>query len=191
MIGMVGTIGESTMTSAPSRVAGIVGVESTQAQSMLATAVARWRAGGAKVVGVLAEAHGVPGRTCGAGFLRDIATSRPYSIYREAVSSGTTCHLDASGVEAACENLRGQIPACDIVVLSKFGKLEAMRQGLASAFTAAMAAGKPVLTSISGKHRDAWQVFVPNATLLADDEAALEAWWREAGRWKDVTKRLA
>ncbi len=179
------------MTSVPSRVAGIVGVESTQAQSLLTVAVARWRARGAKVVGVLAEAHGIPGRTCGAGFLRDIASNKPYSIYRETVSSSTTCHLDASGVEAACENLQGQIPACDLVVLSKFGKLEAMHQGLADAFTAAMAAGKPILTSISDKHRDAWRAFVPDATLLAADEAALEAWWHDSNRQKAPTSRSA
>lgn len=84
---------------------------------------------------------------------------------RETVSSSTTFHLNASGVEAAGEGLRDQIPACDLVVLSKFGKREAMHQGSADAFTTAMAAGKPVLTSISEKHRDAWRAFVPEATL--------------------------
>jgi hypothetical protein len=139
-----------------------------------------------KVVGVLAETHGIPGRTCGAGILRDIASGKPYSIYREIVPSMTTCHLDASGVEAACANLQDQISGCDLVVLSKFGKLEAMNQGLADAFVAARASGKPVLTSVSGKHRGAWHTFMPGATLLAADNAAIEAWWHGLAHQKEA-----
>jgi hypothetical protein len=103
----------------------------------LAAAITRWRARGAKIAGVLAKTNGIPDRACGAGFLRDIVSGRPYSIHRETVSRNTTCHLDASGVEAACANLQDQIPACDLLVLSKFGKLEPMHQGSTEAFIAA------------------------------------------------------
>jgi hypothetical protein len=54
-----------------------------------------------------------------------------------------------------------------------------------------MAVGKPILTSISDKHRDAWRAFVPDATLLAADEAALEAWWHDSNRQKAPTSRSA
>ena len=73
------------------------------------------------------------------------------------------------------------IPAADVVVLSKFGKLEAAGGGLAPAFRAAAEAGKPVLTSVSGKQRDAWRGFVPDAAELAADGAALAGWWRAVG----------
>jgi Protein of unknown function (DUF2478) len=53
-----------------------------------------------------------------------------------------------------------------------------MRQGLAAAFEAAVADGKPVLTTVSDRHRDAWQAFAPNAILLPPDEAAIQDWWR-------------
>lgn len=166
------------MTPAANQIAAIVGADSTTTQALLNAIVATWRSSGIKVSGVIAETHGIPDRTCGAGILRDIVSGKPYQIYLEAAPSNTSCHLDASGVEAASAGLLAQMSASDVIVLSKFGKLEAMHQGLASAFAAAMAAGKPVLTSVSPKHRDAWQAFAPQATILAADATALQAWWR-------------
>lgn len=171
------------------RIAAIAGADSTLTQPILAAAVAAWRMSGVNVVGVIAEAHGIPGRTCGAGFLRDIVSGKPYPIYREAAPSNTSCHLDADGVEAACTNLRNQIAASDLVVLSKFGKLEAMHGGLAGAFAAALAAGKPLLTTVSDKHRDAWRALAPTAFDLAADAAALDARWRGAD-WKREPRSL-
>jgi nucleoside-triphosphatase THEP1 len=72
-----------------------------------------------------------------------------------------------------------QVQDSDLVVLSKFGKLEAMRQGLFPVFEAAIANGRPLLTTVSGKHRDTWQAFAPDAISIEADEAVLTQWWRE------------
>jgi hypothetical protein len=130
------------------------------------------------IAGVIGEAHGLPGRTCSAGILRDIVSGQPYPIYLETAPSHTSCHLDAAGVESACAEILDQVSMSDLVVLSKFGKLEAMGLGLANAFAAAIAAGKPVLTTVSDRHREAWAAFAPDAIYLIADEAALQAWWR-------------
>lgn len=166
------------MTLSAPRIAAIVGADGTATQALLSATVAAWRNSGIKVGGVIAETHGIPDRTCGAGILRDIATGKPFQIYLESAPSNTSCHLDAAGVEAASTELLAQMSASDVIVLSKFGKLEAMHQGLAGAFDAAMAAGKPVLTTVSAKHREAWQAFAPEAAALTADGAALQAWWR-------------
>jgi nucleoside-triphosphatase THEP1 len=71
-----------------------------------------------------------------------------------------------------------QLKDSDVIVLSKFGKLEAMHQGLASVFDAAVAAGKPVLTTVSEKQRDAWRTYAPDAATLPPDAHALQAWWQ-------------
>jgi len=73
-----------------------------------------------------------------------------------------------------------QIELCDLVVLSKFGKLEAASGGLIGAFQAAIAASKPILTSISDKHLDAWRAFAPTAQTLPANSAALQDWWNGA-----------
>jgi hypothetical protein len=166
------------MKQATGRIATVVGADSAAIQALLATAAAQWRAAGVKVAGVTAETHGLPDRTCSAGLLRDVVSGTPFPIYLEIPPSDTSCHLDADGVEAACAATRALIPASDLVVLSKFGKLEAMQRGLLPAFEAAMAAGKPVLTTVSEKHRAAWHAFAPDAVLVAADSAAIETWWR-------------
>jgi hypothetical protein len=52
-----------------------------------------------------------------------------------------------------------------------------MGKGLVGAFEVAMAGGKPVLTTVSEKHRSAWEIFAPGAIYLIADEPALHAWW--------------
>lgn len=165
-------------TAATGRIAAIVGTDSASAQALFAATAAEWQAAGTRVAGVVSEARAMPDRYCSAGFLRDIASDRRYPIYLEDTPSGTSCHLDATGVEAACAAVRASLAGSEAVILSKFGKLEAQRRGLADAFAAAIASGKPLLTTVSQKHREAWQAMVPDAVMLPADAAAIRDWWR-------------
>ena len=87
--------------------------------------------------------------------------------------------MDASGVLSACQAVERDIATgCDLVVLSKFGKVEAERSGLAAAFSAAIAAGAPILTSVSPKFNAAWEQFAaPFYVVLPPDLAEIERWW--------------
>lgn len=163
--------------SVGNRIAVVSGPDSKAAQAVIAASVAAWRAQGARVAGVLAEEHDLPGRSCGAGYLRDIASGERFAIYGDLPASGSTCHIDAGGVQAACKALLGQIASSDLIVLNKFGKLEAMRLGLWEALEAAVAAGKPSLFALSEKHAEAFRAFAPEATCLAPDRIALDRWW--------------
>jgi hypothetical protein len=165
------------MTSAARKLVALMGNDGAMIQALLAEMVADWRAAGVRIAGVMAESHGLPDRVCGAGILREIATGKPHPIYIDAPLSRSSCHLDAAGVAHACAAVVSQIPTCDLVVLNKFGKLEAMGEGLAPAFNAAIAVGKPVLTTVSGKHVNAWHELAPNTVTLAADKAALQKWW--------------
>jgi Protein of unknown function (DUF2478) len=169
---------EIAMTPAQSRIAAVMGHDRSILQALLAGAVAHWQASGARIVGLLAEPHGLPDRACGAGILRDVVSGRAYPIYLETPPSHGSCHIDAAGVDAACAALLDQIPRSDLVVLSKFGKLEAAQSGLVGAFRAAIAAGKPVLTTLSVKQQDAWRAFAPDSVYLAADGTTLRRWWR-------------
>lgn len=165
------------MTLATSSIATVVGADDPTIQALFADAASRWRAAGLNVVGLIAETHGLENRVCRAGYLRDVVSGKAYSIYVETPRVETSCHLDADGVETACGELLKQIADCDIVVLSKFGKLEAERGGLAPAFDAAIEAGKPVLTTVSQRHRKSWTGYTADgAVYLPPDEAALDQW---------------
>lgn len=165
------------MTSATSTIAVVVGADSVARQALFAATVAAWRAAGVKVAGVIAEPERRPGGPCSAGILRNIVSGQPVSIYLDAAPSNTVCHLDTAGVGTACAEILDQIQTSDLVVLSKFGKLEAQQAGLTAAFEQAIAAGKPLLTTVSDKHREAWQAFAPGAVYLPVDAAALRDWW--------------
>lgn len=169
---------QRTATISSAKIATVVGDEGAAIQQLFGSVVAKWRAAGIKAVGVISEAHGLPDRTCSAGVLRDIVSGDLYPIFLETPPHGTSCHLDAVGVENACASLLDQVSASDVVVLSKFGKLEATGEGLAPAFKAAVAAAKPVLTTVSAKHRDVWRAFAPETTFLSANDATIMMWWQ-------------
>jgi hypothetical protein len=74
---------------------------------------------------------------------------------------------------------RGIAAGCDLVLLNKFGKLEAANSGLADAFRAAIEADVPVLTSVSPAHEAAWVKFAtPLFITLLADPLEIDAWWQ-------------
>lgn len=160
-------------------IARIVGTDSATAQTLFAEAIRGWRTTGVRVAGVIEETHGLAGRTCSAGVLRDVATGERHSIYLEILPPGKICHIDANGAEVATRSVLTDIAESDVVVLSKFGKLEAGGRGLIGAFEAAAAAGKPLLTTVSEKHLEAWDTFAPDAETIAPSVAAIEHWWAD------------
>jgi nucleoside-triphosphatase THEP1 len=160
-------------------VAVIANHKEQDSQAILSEAAADLRRAGARVVGVLAENSDVEG-TCSAAFLRDLASGRRFSIQLDTAPAGTTCHLDTAGIDEACAELLPQMTLADVVVLSKFGKTEAMGRGLRAAFSNAIAAGKPVLTTVSPKHVEAWLAFAPDAAWLEPDSRSIQQWWRTA-----------
>lgn len=153
--------------------------EGLDAQSLLAEAAKAWRSRGIRVAGVIAQSLAPDEAMCSAGYLADIATGNRFSIQLGNQPPETKCHLDTAGLDDACGALLTQIPASDLVILSKFGKMEAERQGLWAAFEAAIWAGKPLLTTLSPKQRPAWDALVPTATWLSPDLASLERWRRD------------
>lgn len=159
------------------RFAALVGANGSTLQAVITAAIAEWKDAGLRVAGVIAEAHNLPNRACSAGFLRDIGSGKAFSMFLEAPPSGRSCHLDAAGVEGACSAVLDQIADSNVVALSKFGKLEAVGGGLAPAFAAAIAAGKPVLTTVSHLHRPAFDAFAPDVIHLPANAAAIRDWW--------------
>jgi len=164
---------------AHARIAVVQGAPNATIQDIFQSLADQW-SGCARVAGVLAEHHGLPDRACSAGFLRSIPTGERFPIFRDLGPGSTSCHLDGSAMLAATDAVLRDIAAgCDVVLLSKFGKLEAAGSGLADAFRAAIAADIPVLTSLSPICEAAWQTFAaPSFVSLHADAAEIDAWWQ-------------
>ncbi|MCC7283268.1 MAG: DUF2478 domain-containing protein [Acetobacteraceae bacterium] len=169
------------MERAGNAVAAVQGTSSTDVQDLFRTLVARWRPA-SRIAGVIEEDHGLGERNCRAGRLRSIVDGASYPIFQDLGPGSTACHLDGAGAVSASEAVRHDIAAgCDLVVLSKFGKLEAGGAGLAPAFRAAIEAGVPVLTAVSPGFQAAWERFAaPYSIALPADPDRIEAWWQTA-----------
>lgn len=109
----------------------------------------------------------------------DLATGERIAISQDLGPGSTACNLDPSGLAAACAAAQRAIGAgADLVVLSKFGKLEAARGGLYDAFLTAIEANLPVLTSVNPALRPEWALFAGDLAEDIDPEMdALETWW--------------
>jgi hypothetical protein len=111
-------------------------------------------------------------------------------MFQDLGPGSTACRIDPAGVLLAGEAVRRDIAAgCDLVVLNRFAKLEAERQGLMSAFAAAVEAGVPLLTSVSPVFQGAWERFAaPLFVMLPPEPEKIDGWWR-AVRASALTER--
>jgi len=173
---------EDIMDDHVSRIAVVQGAPSAVVQELFRSFAERWRPT-VRLAGVLAEDHGLPDRACTAGYLRSLVDGARHPIFQD-LGRGSGCHLSGDGAVVAAAVVRGDIAAgCDLVMLSKFGRLEADGGGLRDAFAAAIEAGVPVLTSVSPPYMAKWQAFAtPLFTLVPPETEQLDAWWRSVRR---------
>lgn len=164
------------------KIAAVQGAPSATVQAMFRELAARWQPS-LRIAGVIEEDHGLADRKCHAGYLRSVTSGARYPIFQDLGLGADACHLDGSGALSATEAVQKDIAAgCDLVILSKFGKLEAAREGLVPAFIAAMEAELPVLTSVSPAFEQAWATFAePLFVVLPADTERVDAWWRDIG----------
>jgi hypothetical protein len=167
------------MDTAIKRIAVVQGAPGATIQDLFRGLIDRWRPSD-RVVGVIAESHGLDDRACSAGFLRNIGTGERFPIFQDLGPGSTACHLDGASMLPAAEAVQRDIAAgCDLVLLSKFGKLEAGKLGLVDAFAAAIEAHVPVLTSVSPAFETAWAKFAaPLFVTLPADPVKIDAWWQ-------------
>lgn len=79
--------------------------------------------------------HALPDRFCSAGYFRNLTTGELFSVFEDLGPGSADCHLEETGTVAAAAAVREDIAAgCDLVILSKFGKMEAVGEELLGAF---------------------------------------------------------
>jgi hypothetical protein len=167
------------MEQAAKPIGVVQGATSEVIQAMFRDLAERWGAT-ARIAGVIEEDGDMNAGNCGAAMLRSLGDGSRYQIFQDLGPGSLACNLDSSGVAAASAAVTRDIAAgCDLVLLNKFAKLEVARQGLMSAFAAAIEAGVPILTAVSPKFQDAWARFAePMFVVLPPDAEAIDAWWR-------------
>lgn len=151
---------------------------STDIDALLSQLVARLRAEGRRVRGLLMTwPDGAV--ACGAMVLVDIDTGDEYLVSQDLGPLAQGCRADPQGFARASAVLRralAEVPAPELVVVNRFGKLEAEGGGLADELLALVAAGIPVLTAVSDQNAPAWERFSGGLPRLGADDAALADW---------------
>lgn len=158
------------------RVAAVQGEARNLVQGLLSQLAVSWRARGLRIAGVVEEFTVENARET--IVLRDLKSGASFPLYQDLGSGSTSCSLDSAGLAAACLSVETAIEqGCDFVILSKFGKLEASGSGLVGAFHAAVAADRPIVTSVSHSLTEAWSGFAnPLTMFVKPDFDAIETW---------------
>ncbi len=137
-----------------------------------------WRACGLRIAGAVEEFTYEPQSARETVVLRDVRTGARYPLKQDLGTGSTSCALDTAGLAAACFAIETAIEeGCDFVIISKFGKLEAERGGLAGAFYAAIEANAPILTSVAPALTQPWNGFAnPLSMFVQPDYGVIETW---------------
>ncbi len=151
-----------------------------EADALLAAIVADLQRAGRRVRGLLMRHEGgMAGDTaCGVQmFLVDVANEETYLVSQPMGSLSKSCRADPQGFARATVVMRRALDErADLVVLNRFGRLEAEGGGMSAELLALMAEGVPVLTAVAPAYRDAWDAFSGGATVLPLDAAAVHGW---------------
>lgn len=170
-------------------IAALQGEASPELQRLLASFAERRLMAGLRVAGVIQIAGPSSGCARRELALRDIVTGAEYPIVQDLGRESQACSLDAGGVATACAAVMQAVErGVDVVVLSKFGKLEAGGGGLLDCFAAAAGAGVPCVVGVAPALSAPLRDFAGEFLKWIDaSESALEDWW--AGRLRLSTAR--
>jgi nucleoside-triphosphatase THEP1 len=160
------------------RVVAVQAASSSESQAFLARLADFWRASGLRVAGAVQETAEIEPGARPVKVLRDLTSGERHPILQSLGPGSSACCVDPRGMAAACAGIeRAARQGCDVVIISKFGKLEIDRSGLLDAFAAAMEMDTPVVTSVSASAMSAWEQFAgPLAAFVPPDLAAIENW---------------
>ena len=160
------------------RIVAIQGASRHLIQTFLSHLASTWRANGLRIAGAVEEFIYEPGSGRETVVLRDLKTGARFPLKQDLGPGSVSCALDAAGLAGACAAIEAAIEAgCDFAIVSKFGKQEAERSGLASVFHAAIATGVPIVTSVAPSLTEAWNAFANPLTMFAGpDFEAIEDW---------------
>ena len=159
------------------RIVALQGASSAVIQALLAEIAGKLSARGLRDAGLVENASSGP-NPCKSMELRSLDDGHRFAISQDLGPGSQACNLDPEGLALACAAVEQSVArGADVVILSKFGKREALGSGLIDAFGAAFAAGVPIMTSVSPAMMSEWRHFVGEfSECVTADAARLDSW---------------
>lgn len=172
-------------TPAPShdqlRAAALLDDGSGRAAMVLAGFAAQQRAQGLRVRGLLMTRPGTQAdeaATCNTAMvLVDLEHGDEYLVSQALGTLSTSCRADPAGFARASVALRRALDeAPDLLVVNRFGMLEAEGGGFRDEFLEILSRDVPLLTVVHQRHLPAWEHFTGGAAILPAHLQALHDW---------------
>jgi molybdate transport system ATP-binding protein len=167
------------------RVAALRIADGVDVDGVIRRAIDILRARGLSVGGVV-QCFGPP-RPSGKRtmLVQDIQTGELVPIDQDLGPGALTCTLDPEGLAVASVILCRAIAApVDVLVVNRFGKLEAAGEGLRADVAEALCAGLPVLIAVKDSLMPDWRAFIGEDVHLLAPDADLVAEWA----WTNVAR---
>lgn len=168
----------STDTGLP--IAAIVYTSHGAADPVLAEFARGLRARGRAVRGLLQEDSREPDGTRRMTLV-DLESGARFDISQKLGAGSSSSCVDPGGLAAASGVLRRALAdGADLVIVSRFGEVEALGGGFAAEMLDLMGEGIPLLTAVGAKHAESWRKFTGGAAAeLPADLEAVEKWFAQ------------
>lgn len=162
------------------RIAAIVYGDGVNANAILEEFACHLLASGRRVRGLIQRRAGAERRCSGDVFLIDLAGDDDFRISQNLGAESTCCSIDPAGIAAASVVLRrAQSQPVDLLVVNKFGKLEAEGGGFVAEILSAAAQGIPVVTTVHERRLECWREFTGDLSQqLFPSLASTLNWWQ-------------
>lgn len=133
------------------------------------------------------------GDDCTTRTLCDIQEGTLYPISQNLGKASQACCLDTSALIQASQVLRQAIDTgADLVIVNRFGILEADGEGFSAEMLELMTRGVPMLTVVSPPYLQAWRRFTGGmATELPPDAEAMCRWFESLSTGPSALSHLA
>lgn len=141
--------------------------------------VAALAGAGARLVGVLQEPPVEGERHRCDMDLIEIASGNRLPISQKLGGGSSGCRLDPGAIEAVAARVARELHTsrADILIVNRFGKLEATGRGFCPVIADALEQGVPVVVGVNDLNRSALDAFAAGlATELPDATSAVLAW---------------
>lgn len=166
-------------------IAALIYADGVYPDRVIARAIAPLRERGVAMAGAIQlEPAGQPGLHPCDLLLEDLASGEVTAIAEERGKEARGCRLDVGVLTEVAEAVSASILADGprLLIVNKFGKIEADGGGMRGAIAEAVDLGIPVLVGVPARNLDRWRAFAgPLAVELPVDDAAVVRWLAEHG----------
>ena len=163
----------------PSRIAAVVFERDEPVDAALVAFIAAARQGGARVAGLVQE-QGDDGQSELYDVrVRDLTSGAKIGVMQNLGPSATGCRVDPRGIAEAAALLAKAIEEQpDLLIVSRFGRLETEGAGMLAEIGEAVARGLPIVICVPVRYRESWDAFAGGLdTPVGAREAELMSWW--------------